>query len=204
LDSPHPPDPATRTPPEPTSLDGIPLEALDPPDAPGDVWAAESALAFAVAGATGGGVPAAVALRAAVGGYVRALKADGGGDTTARCPSTSCSPSSASCRRRACPASGPRTTRGSRRGPSRGAPRRTSPPPDGTAGDPTPARAPGQTGSPGRPERITARRASVVAADLKLTHYPIKLTHCPQSAQSAAESRPAGLTGDTPPGQATA
>ena len=77
MDSPHPSAPSTRTPPEPTSLDGIPLEALDPPDAPGDVWAAESALAFAVAGATGGGVPAAVALRAAVGGYVRALKADG-------------------------------------------------------------------------------------------------------------------------------
>ena len=77
MDSPRPSDSLTGIPPDPTSLGRIPPEALDAPDVRDDVWAAEAALAFAVAGATGGGVPAAGALRAAVGGYVRALKAQG-------------------------------------------------------------------------------------------------------------------------------
>jgi hypothetical protein len=82
MDSPRPSerpsDPTTRPPPDPTSPSRITPAAPAAPAARGDdVWAAEAALAFAVAGATGGGDTAAVALRGAVGGYARALKAQG-------------------------------------------------------------------------------------------------------------------------------
>jgi len=77
MESPRPSDPATHTPPDQASLSRNTPDAPNAPDARGDVWAAEAALAFAVAGATVGRAAATVALRAAVGVYVRALKAEG-------------------------------------------------------------------------------------------------------------------------------